>query len=223
MARLAHRPLARRDEERAPGAAPLKNPEHEKLAREYAAGASMAEAWRAIGRDPAIGNQSRTFRRPEIQARVEYLRGEFNRMAGISLAALQARLLRIADANVVGFFEVDRYGRLRLRRDLTALPSAVTAPIAELRIEADGAVKLKTADKLHAIDSLLKTVGGFAPEQHDHSMSLEALIMQSMEIRADRLTSTEATAEREVLPTNGQRSADRQVARPAGAKATIWA
>jgi hypothetical protein len=185
-------PLAHRDENQA-GSSPLKNPAHEKLAREYAAGASMAEAWRAIGRDPAIGNQSRTFRRPEIQARVEYLRGEFNRMAGISLAALQARLLRIADSDVVGFFEADKNGRLRLR-DLTALPSAVTAPIAELRVEADGAVKLKCADKLHAIDSLLKTVNGFAPEQHDHHVSLEALIAQSMYVK-------EATAEPEVVPT----------------------
>ena len=75
--------------------------------------------------------------RPEIQARVEYLRGEFNRMAGISLAALQARLLRIADANIADFFEADGAGRLRLR-DVTTLPRAVTAPIAELRLDADG-------------------------------------------------------------------------------------
>jgi hypothetical protein len=201
MARLADRPLARRDEERAPGAAPLKNPEHEKLAREHAAGASMAEAWRAVGRDPALGNQSRTFRRPNIQARVEYLRGEFNRMAGISLAALQARLLRIADCNVVEFFEMDTASKRLQLRDVTTLPRAATMPIAELQIDAEGAVKLKVADKLGAIGALLKTVGGFAPEQHDHSMSLEALIMQSMEIRADRLTSTEATAERDVVPT----------------------
>jgi hypothetical protein len=207
--RRAPPPLAHRDEDQ-PGSSPLKNPEHEKLAREHAAGASMAEAWRAVGRDPALGNQSRTFRRPNIQARVEYLRGEFNRMAGISLAALQARLLRIADANVVSYFEADEHGRLRLR-DLTALPSAVTAPIAELRVEADGAVKLKTADKLHAIDSLLKTVNGFAPEDTVNvAVSLETLIAQSMlppEERDQRYgaasnlsarrTSTEATAERE--------------------------
>jgi hypothetical protein len=62
-------PLAHRDEDRASGSSPLKNPEHEKLAREHAGGASLAEAWRAVGRDPALGNQSRTFRRPNIQAR----------------------------------------------------------------------------------------------------------------------------------------------------------
>ena len=46
-------PLAHRGEDR-PGSSPLKNPAHEKLAREYAAGASMAEAWRAVHRgDPA--------------------------------------------------------------------------------------------------------------------------------------------------------------------------
>lgn len=172
---------APQNEDQAPGSAPLKNPEHEKLAREYAAGASMADAWRSIGRDPTIGNQSRTFRRPEIQARVEYLRGEFNRMAGISLAALQARLLRIADANLVDFFEADASGRLRLR-DLTKLPAAKTSPIAELRVESDGAVKFKTADKLHAIDSLLKTVGGFAASGPEHGLNLESLVVQSMQV-----------------------------------------
>jgi hypothetical protein len=159
---------------------PLKNPRHEKLAREYAAGATQAEAWRAtFGREP--DNASRTFHRPEIQARVEYLRGEFNRMAGISLAALQARLLRIADANVINFFEVDAAGRLRLR-DLTKLPAAMTSPIAELRIESDGAVKFKIADKLHAIDSLLKTVGGFAASGPENEVSLESLVVQSMQV-----------------------------------------
>jgi len=177
---MAQQVAAFRDE--APGSAPLRNTVHEKLARERAAGASMAEAWRAIGRDPANGNQSRTFARPEIQARVEYLRAEFNRMAGISLAALQARLLRIADANIVEFFETDPAGRLHLR-DLTKLSSSVTAPISELQVDVDGAVKIKTPDKLHAIDSLLKTIGGFVPEQHEHSVTLEALVAQSMEMR----------------------------------------
>ncbi len=191
---------ARRDEDRVPGSAPLKNPEHEKLAREYAAGASMAGAWRAIGRDPMKnGNQWRTFRRPDIQARVEYLRGEFNRMAGISLAALQARLLRIADANIADFFEADGAGRLRLR-NVTTLPRAVTAPIAELRLDADGAIKLKVADKLHAIDSLLRTIGGFAPEKLEHSVSLEALVMQSIRMRTEQEPQSAEAAQRDAPP-----------------------
>jgi hypothetical protein len=163
------------------GSCPLKNPQHEKLAREYAGGATMAAAWRTIGRDSAIGNQWRTFRRADIQARVKYLRDQFNEMAGIGLAALQARLLRIADANVVELFEADERGALRLR-DLTKLPAAVTTPITELSIDKDGAVKVKSADKLHAIDSLIKTVGGFAPENSDgpKGTTLEDLIHASM-------------------------------------------
>jgi hypothetical protein len=164
----------------APGSRALKNPQHEKLAREYAAGASKAEAWRAIGRDPTIGNQSRTFQRADIQARVEYFRGEFNRMAGVSLAALQARLLRMADANVVNFFEASEGGRLKLR-DLTKLSEAATAPITELNIDKDGAVKVKVADKLHAVDSLLKTIGGFDRDaQSSSGTTLEDLVRASM-------------------------------------------
>jgi hypothetical protein len=183
--RAAAKPLSRQPPGSSPGesvlgSAPLKNSQHEKLAREYAAGASKAEAWRAIGRNPSVGNQSRTFRRTDICARVEFLRGEFCRQAGISLAALQARLLRIADANVVAFFEV-RGGRLRLR-DLTEMSSAVTAPISELNVAADGAVKLKIADRLHAIDSLLKTIGGFSEKPDDsRGMTLEDLVIKSMQ------------------------------------------
>jgi len=79
--------LAPRDDE-VPGSVPLKNPMFERLAREHASGMSMAQAFLAIGRKP--DNAWRTFRRPAIQARVEYLRDEFNRMSGISLAAMQA-------------------------------------------------------------------------------------------------------------------------------------
>jgi hypothetical protein len=168
--------------ETASGSKALKNPRHEKLAREVAGGNSMAVAWREAGLDPKASNASRTFRRPEILARVEYLRGEFNKMAGLSLAALQARLLRIADADLVGFFEADeKTGQLRLR-DLTKLPASVTGPISELRIDADGAIKLKIADKLHAIDSLIKTIGGFAPERDQGSggRTLEDIIYESM-------------------------------------------
>jgi hypothetical protein len=165
------------------GAASLKNPNHEKLAREFAAGASQADAWRAIGRDPAKGNQCRTFARPEIQDRIAYLQEEFNRHAGISLAALQARLLRLADANVVDFFEADQATkRLRLR-DLTTLPRVVTSSIAELQIDPKGAVKLKTLDRLHAIDSLIRTVGGFAPDDGDperKGVTLEEMVLASM-------------------------------------------
>jgi len=169
-------------QEGVPGWKSLKNPRHERLAREVAAGSSMLAAWREVGLDPKASNASRTFRRHEIQTRIEYLRGEFNKMAGISLAALQARLLRIADVNLVTFFEADETtGQLRLR-DLTKLPAAVTAPITELRIDADGAIKLKTADQLHAIDSLIKTIGGFAPEgdDGDKGTTLEDLIRASM-------------------------------------------
>jgi hypothetical protein len=165
-----------------PGSKALKNPRHEKLAREVAGGNSMAAGWREAGLDPKASNASRTFRRPEIQERVEFLRQEFNRMAGISLAALQARLLRIADANVLDLFEADeKTGKLRLK-DLTKLPPAITAPIRELQIDEDGAVKLKTADPLHAIDSLLRTIGGFAPERDDggKGTTLEDLIRASM-------------------------------------------
>jgi hypothetical protein len=188
----------------ASGSAPLKNPRFEKLSREFAAGATQADAWRAAyGTDPSTGNPSRTFARPEVEARIEFLRDAFNRQAGISLAALQARLLRIADANVVRFFEADeKTGQLRLR-DLTKLPAAITAPITELRIDADGAIKLKTADQLRAIEGLLKTIGAFAPESDagGKGATLEEMVMASL--KTDR-----PTALRMEVVTNAPRPPD---------------
>jgi hypothetical protein len=142
----------------------------------------MSDAWRAIGRDPAKSNNARrTFHRPEIQERIEYLRGEFNYQAGISLAALQARLLRIADANVVDFFEADATTKRLRVRDLTELPRVVTGTIAELQVDAKGAVKIKTSDRLGALNALLKTVG--ADPDTETGLTLEQLILGSMRDR----------------------------------------
>jgi len=178
MTEMRHQ-LAPRDDE-VPGSAPLKNPMHERLAREYAAGASMAEACRAIGREP--DNAWRTFRRPEIQARVEYLRDEFNRMSGISLAAMQAKLLRIADANATDLFETDEAGAVRLRK-LTELPASASAAVGEIEVDGD-VVKLKSVklgDKVNALNSLIKTIGGFAPDTAVNvGFSLETLVNESI-------------------------------------------
>jgi hypothetical protein len=204
--------LLERTHEPTLGSKALKNSRYEALARERAAGATMADAWRAIGRDPAkSNNQARVFRRPEVQARVEYLRDEWNRLAGLSLAALQARLLRIADANVVSFFEADeKTGQLRLR-DLTKLPASVTAPITELRIDADGAIKLKTADQLRAIENLLKTIGAFVPDgtEGDQGPTIEQLIEMSQ--RPDRPTAVRM----EVISGLSRSSDDRATAKRA--------
>lgn len=146
-----------------PGALPLKNRRHEVLARERAAGATHAKAWEVAGFNPGSKNASRTFARAHIQARVEYLRAEFTRMAGLSLVALQARLLRIADADAASIVVQDENDRPRLR-NLTDLPGDTRAAIAEVKVDADGGVTVRTtsaADRIHAIDSLIKTIGGF--------------------------------------------------------------
>jgi hypothetical protein len=183
---------------KASGSVPLKNPRFEKLSREFAAGATQSDAWRAAyGSEPSTGNPSRTFARPEIQTRIEFLRNKFNEMAGLSLSALQARLLRFADANPADLLEIvpsTRQGssgppQLRLR-DITTLAPGAKAAISELEIEGGDVIKLKTvkaADRLHALDSLIKTVNGFAPEESEgRGMTLEDLVNASM--RTDRPT-----------------------------------
>jgi hypothetical protein len=142
--------------------AALKNPKHEAFCREAAGGLSYDQAWVAIGNSAASNNVGRLVRRLEIQARIAELREEFNRSSGINLAYLQQKLLPIATSDLTRYFHRSRDGKLKLR-DVTKLPPELRSALAELRIDPDGSVTIKPWDKIGAINSLIKTVGGFAP------------------------------------------------------------
>jgi hypothetical protein len=62
---------------------------------------------------------------------------------------------------VTRFFEHNR-GTLK-PCDLTQLPPELRAAIGEIKLDGKGKVTIKLVDKLHAIDSLIRTIGGFAP------------------------------------------------------------
>jgi phage terminase small subunit len=136
----------------------LKNPRHENFCREVAGGLSVAQAWIAAGHSPNSRNMYRLARQAKIEARIAELRREFNQAAGISLRYLQEKLLNLSVADVTRFFEATPDGRLRVR-DVTTLPAELRAALSEIRVDADGAVKVKVADKLGAINALLKTLG----------------------------------------------------------------
>ena len=178
--------------ENVPGSRPLKNCQHEKFAREIAAGASrdrVAQSGQGPGKRKPKPHRStpgdpRTHR---VSARRVQSHGRSQARRPCRRVCFGLRI-----SNVIDFFETDLVGvsaappirpRLRLR-DLTSLPRSVTASITELHIDEDGKLKLKTADKLHAIDSLIKTIGGFAPEKAEgRGTTLEDIVMASMEMR----------------------------------------
>lgn len=143
--------------------APLRNSTHEAICREVAGGMSEHAAF-AVATGRKSSNAARTMARPEIVARIAELRAEFNAASGISLRYLQEKLLPIATADVTRFFEADATGKLKLR-DVTKLPAEVRAALSELRVDEDGHVVVKVSDKIQAINLLLKSIGGLAPQK----------------------------------------------------------
>jgi hypothetical protein len=144
--------------------AALKNPKHEAFCREVAGGLNYRQAWVAIGNNLASNNFGKLARRPEVQARIAELQEEFNRHSTIGLRYLQEKLLPIATSDVTRYFKRVCGGKLKLR-DVTKLPAELRAALSEMRIDPDGTVTIKPWDKIGAINSLLKTVGGFAPQR----------------------------------------------------------
>jgi phage terminase small subunit len=142
--------------------APLKNPRHDAFCREIAGGHSVAGAWVAVGFNAKARNAARLARQPKIVARIAELRDEFNEGAEIKLRYLQEKLLALVTSDVTQFFEQNKCGALK-PCDLTQLPPELRSAIAEVRVDGKGKVTIKLVDKLHALDSLIKTIGGFAP------------------------------------------------------------
>jgi phage terminase small subunit len=142
--------------------APLKNSRHDAFCREIAGGQSIAGAWVAVGFNEKARNAARLARQPKIAARIAELRDEFNEGAEIKLRYLQEKLLALVAADVTRFFEQNNRGTLK-PCDLTQLPPELRAAIGEIKLDGKGKVTIKLVDKLHAIDSLIRTIGGFAP------------------------------------------------------------
>jgi Terminase small subunit len=138
----------------------LRNPTHEAMCRDVAGGMSREAAWRAAGFGSR--NSTRFFKRPAIAKRVDELRVEFNEAAGIHLRYLQEKLLCIVTTDATEFFEQRPYSTSLRLKDPKTLPSQMRASVAEMYIDKGGRVGIKLESKLHALDSLLKTIGAFS-------------------------------------------------------------
>jgi hypothetical protein len=145
----------------------LKNPTHEAMARDVAGGMSEWAAWLAAGNDPKNRNYRRLFKRKEVVARIAELRDEFNEAASIHLRYLQEKLLAIVMTDVTEFFEQRPYSTALRLKDPKTLPAHMRVAVSEMYVDKNGKVGVKLESKTHALDSLLKTIGGFAPERVD--------------------------------------------------------
>jgi len=138
----------------------LRNPVHDSMCRDVAGGMSREAAWRAHGFGSR--NSTRFFKRPEVAARVDELRDEFNKGSAISLAYLQERLLALTKADVGHYLEKRPYSDKLRVRDITGLPPELRACISEVTIDKNGTLNFKLHDKVKAIESLLRSIGAIA-------------------------------------------------------------
>jgi hypothetical protein len=193
--------------------APLKNPKHEAWCREVAGGLSYEQAWIAIGNDPAHRNMGRLARQEKIQARIAELRAEFNRASAIGLRYLQEKLISLATSDVTRFFEARPGGGLKLK-DVTTLPPELRGALSEVVISDKGRIGVKLHSKLHAIDSLMKTIpGAIAPRSLDVTGMVQVEERSGDDISAtDRMRRLNGLAWSELLALAGDGDVQRRAA-----------
>lgn len=111
--------------------------------------------------------------KPEIRARLTYLRENLAESVGITPAMIATELGRVAFSNITNIYN----GWMSLK-DFEELPDTVRASIAEIQTDTktttkdeviftETRVKIKLHDKLKAIECLNKLLGFNAPEKRE--------------------------------------------------------
>jgi hypothetical protein len=166
----------------------LRNSRHERFAREIAALTPLATAYReaGFGGDPRWHrfNASKLANKPNVKARIEELRLEFEKMSAIHVDYVRHQLLKTIEADPRDLFERDPDDptgkRFRLR-SIADLPRHLSAAIAKLKIDPETGAPLEVslADKNAAAATLLRSLPGGADEG-GKGTTLEELIRASM-------------------------------------------
>jgi Terminase small subunit len=148
----------------------LVNPHHELFVREWVEleldcdPKARAKAYERAGYAPGVENARRLSNTIDVKARFRELFGQALEYRDVRIAAVVNRIDRIGRANLVDFFERGPEGKLQLK-DITTLPRELTDALAAIEWDEDGNPKLKLWDKNQANFTLLKHMGGIAPEQ----------------------------------------------------------
>ena len=157
----------------------LRNTRHERFAREVAALAPLATAYReaGFGGDPRWHpyNASKLANKPGVHARIEELRVEFERMSAIQVDYVRHQLLRIVEADPRELYERDPdcpdRKRLRLRA-VSDLPRHISRAISHIKIDPESGepIEIRLADKTPAAAALLRSLPGGAVERREVSI-----------------------------------------------------
>jgi phage terminase small subunit len=147
----------------------LRDPQREqfcrKLVEEYlavpASSSPVQAAYERAGFRPDSGNCYRLARRPEVRQRVRELTAEALEYSDIRIAQVAVRLNRIATATISEYYEPN--GRLKA---IDTLPDRLAEAVREIEFDENRRPKrIRLHDKLGALTTLMKPLGGFPDER----------------------------------------------------------
>lgn len=151
------------------GSRPLKNGKDEAFCRESIALDSIHKGYEAAGFKRARGNADRKARQPNVAVRLEFLRMEAAKLAGVSLGRVLIEQARLAYSNMDDFTRISDGGLPVL--DLTPLKAmpdherrALMAAVKSVKYTEYGPA-FELHDKPGVLRDLKKHVGGDAPSK----------------------------------------------------------
>lgn len=156
----------------------LRNTRHERFAREVAALAPLATAYReaGFGGDPRWHpfNASKLANKPHVRARIEELRLEFEKMSAIHADYIRYQLLYLVEADARDLYErdpADPTGKRTRLRSISNMPRRLTKAISRVRIDPETGepVEIVLASKDAAAATLLRSLPGGAIDRHEHT------------------------------------------------------
>jgi hypothetical protein len=166
----------------------LRNSKQERFARGVAALAPLATAYAEAGfaGDPRWHpyNASRLANKPHVKTRIDELRLEFEQLSAIHVDYVRHQVLKLLQANLADFYEVDPNDasgkRVRLR-SINALPRHLSAAITKIKLDPETGTptEIVLASKSESAALLLRSLPGGSVERHE--VSLEKLISGSLQ------------------------------------------
>jgi hypothetical protein len=154
----------------------LRNTKQERFAREVAALVPLATAYReaGYGGDPRwhAYNASKLSNKPNVKARIDELRAEFEKLSAIHVDYIRHLLLRMLEADPRDLYErdpSDSTGKRFRLRSIAELPKYLTGAIAKLKIDpATGLpVEVVLAAKNETAATLLRSLPGGSVDRHE--------------------------------------------------------
>lgn len=163
---------------------------------------AIVEAYVSAGYKPNRGNARRLASDPRVKKIADEACAEALRLAGLHIGYLQAKALELLHASstkihralsslVTAEISTDKKGHVRahfrLRDDLTpeeeAAIDAATWPLSKFQINEKGVITVELPDKKGIIEMLGKQLGHGKDEPANLNLSLETLVLQSMQPR----------------------------------------